>query len=529
MKKLLIYIKGINDKKYQLFVMCIFFLQPFLELDYLAYDFINSYGIPRPSTIFHMIVIPLIVLATYIKYEEKKKKTAVLFALYMIALGVWFVLHGFNCIDIYSSLYLTNNFYFSWFQEFTYIFTLVIPYFIIYSFYKTGISKDIIRKAIIITSLIISISVILGDIFLFGLSTYNYGCTKANIFTWFFGIYDKLHPRDLASKFYFPEGNTLGIYQFIILPILYYYLGVSNNRRDKFVFTATIVLQSLAMVILSTKVATYGTVLIPIASIFVYILFVILKEISLSKNYVITVLLITGIFGFIIPNSPAYVNTQIETANDVAVLNDNYLLEIAKNELNDEGLVPGTAEFNYYYQHYFEDYGIKSKLISSVPKEYYIDYYNYVMDPKFWWDVLDLYPLEERCNGRQVQTIFNNYKWNSCDEYTKMMGMGYSTFMNGSFLIERDFVQQRYTLGYIGNFITLSPWIIVGLYGVVKLILNFSKKFKYKMVMFAMSYVIGIGASIMSGHTFDQYLTTTCMALVVSCLLTCINTKGEGE
>ena len=47
--------------------------------------------------------------------------------------------------------------------------------------------------------------------------------------------------------------------------------------------------------------------------------------------------------------------------------------------------------------------------------------------------------------------------------------------------------------------------------------------------MFAMSYVIGIGASIMSGHTFDQYLTTTCMALVVSCLLTCINMKGEGE
>lgn len=520
MQKLLSKIKNWDDKKFNLFVFSIFFIQPILELDFWLGEYTN---ITRPSTIFHYIVIPILILLTYIKYEDNKKKVGIITFIYLAIVGIYFILHSINAVNIYDDLYLTTNFYFSYFQEAVYIITLILPYFLIYTFYKANIDKETIKKAILIVSFTISLLIVLGDLFLFGLSTYNGTFTKANFFTWFNGIYDSLHPRDVSSKFFYPEGNTLGIYLFIILFINYYYLLTGKDKKEKIFFTITIIIQSLAMAILGTKVATYGAILVPFASLCVMLLFVILKKIKFSLNYLLT----SGIIGIVLllmlPYTPAYVNSKLNNENNVALLtNTSDLLKKAKDEL-DKALVPGTAEYNYYYIHYFEDWGIKSKLISSIPSEYYLLYYQYTFDGKFWWDVLDLHPLEERCNGRQMQTIFNDYKWSSTNTYTKLMGMGYSTFMNGSFLIERDFVQQRYTLGYLGDFITMSPWIFIALYGVYKIIKDFSNKFNVKVVFFALAYLACLGSAITSGHTLDQYLTTTLMSLVSAVLLLEVN------
>lgn len=514
-------IKGFDDKKFNLFVFTIFFLQPILELDYWLGEYTT---LTRPSTIFHYILIPLLILLTYIKYEEKKKKVAIITFVYLGIIGVYFILHSINAVNIYDSLYLTTNFKFNYFQEAVYIITLILPYFIIYTFYKANIDKDIIKKAILIISFVVSLLILLGDLFLFGLSTYNGTFTKASFLTWFNGIYSSLHPRDVSSKFFYPEGNTLGIYLFIILFINYYYLLESKDKKDKIKIIIIILIQSLSMAILGTKVATYGAILVPVASLCVFLLFVLLKKIKFNLHYLITCGVIGIIFVLMLPYTPAYVNTKLNNENNTMLLtNTSDLLQRAKDEVDAEQLVPGTAEYNYYYIHYFEDWGIKSKLISSIPSEYYILYYQYTFDGKFWWDVLDLYPLEQRCNGRQMQTIFNNYKWNSTNTYTKVMGMGYSTFMNGSFLIERDFVQQRYTLGYLGDFITMSPWALIAIYGIVKILKDFKNKFTPKVVFFALAYLACMGAAVTSGHTLDQYLTTTLLSLISAVLLLEVN------
>ena len=518
--KLINKIREIDEKYIQWLALSVFILQPLLELDYLAYDFLNRFGIPRLSTVFHMLVIPLIVLIVFIYRYRENRKTIYVFVAYLAVLGIWFVLHCINAAEIYPELYLTTNFYFSIFQEFTYVFTLVIPYFMIYTLFRADITADQVRKSIVGVSLFISVLVVSGDLFLFGNSTYNPGHTKANILVWFTDYLDVYHPRDLSSKFYFPEGNTLGIYQFIILPLLYYYLNVARERKEQILMIAAILLQSLAMVMLATRVATYGTILMPALSLAIYLLFVIMKKVRFRMLGIVFSLLMTLAFWGLLKYTPAYINSQLDNANDVAVLNDNYLLEkgIADFEKATEGLVPGSAEYNYFYIYYFEDSGIRTNLISSVSKEYYLDYYNYKFDAKFWWDVLNL-PLEQRVNGRQIETIFNEYKWNTIGSYTKLMGMGYSTFMNGSLLVEQDFVQQKYTLGYIGDFITMAPWLLTGIYGLFLIVRDIKNRFNYRTVSFAVSYCAGLGASYMSGHTLDQYLTTTLMALVVAVLL----------
>jgi hypothetical protein len=65
----------------------------------------------------------------------------------------------------------------------------------------------------------------------------------------------------------------------------------------------------------------------------------------------------------------------------------------------------------------------------------------------------------------------------------------------------------------------MSPWLLIGLYGAFRIIKEFKSKFNYKTVTFGLSYCAGLGASYMSGHTLDQYLTTTLLALVVAVLL----------
>ena len=520
MCKLIQKIKNIDDKKLSLIVFSIFFLQPIFELDYVLADYVSI----RPSVLFHYIFIPLIVIVLYIKNEDKKKSVFIVFLIYLLLIGSYFILHSINCLNIFESLYLTNNFYFSYYQEAVYVCTLIMPYFIIYAFYKADINEDVIKKGILIVSLVISSLILLGDLFLFGLSTYNGTVTKAPFYMWFFGIYDKMHPRDVSSKFFFPEGNTLGIYLFILLIVNYCYLLKMKGKKWISFSIATIIIQTISMWIIGTKVATYGTLIAPVAGLGVYVLMLLLKKEKLRPFYLITCCLCGLLSCLVFTYTPAYVNTKLNNANNTALLiNTNDLLEQAKRESGGGNLVPGTAEYNYYYIHYFEDYGIKSKLISSIPTEYYLLYYQYTFDGKFWWDVLDLYPLEQRCNGRQMQTIFNNYKWNSTNMYTKFMGMGYSTFMNGSFLIERDFVQQRYTLGYVGVTLTMGPWILMGLYGVYRIITNFKRKFNFKIIMFGLAYCACLASAVASGHTLDQYLTISAISLVTMVLLKEVN------
>ena len=517
-----------NDKYLSIAVILLIALQPIIDMDYLVYDFLDQFGLPRLSTIIRFIIIPCLVLWTFYLKDKNKKKTFIFALIYGICLVVYFVLHGLKAIELYPYLYLTDNFYFNWFQELTYILTLVLPIGITYCAYHMHFSDRIVRNITYFMSSIIAIPIFLGDLFVFGKSTY-YGYTIANFFSWFNGIYVDNHPRELASKFFFNEGNTIGILMFALLPLLYYFFSKAKDKKEKILVGILILIHSLSMQILGTRVATYGAIIMPLAFVVLYLFdALILKHQKLDKIVLVFSIICMAIFYFILPYTPAIQNQKVDAINDLALLENGVADEGRERMKEGEDLIPGSKEYIDFYTYMFEAYGIRGRYAQSIPSMYYADWYTYKHDPKFWCDTIFL-PVEERVSGRQIQTIFFNYKYENLSFADKFLGMGYSTMMNGSIVLEQDFVQQIYTLGYIGELLAVAPWIVVTFLGAILVIIKWKKLMNLEVMIYALGVVSMLGAAYLSGHTLDQFVTTCFMSLLVGLLLNRIIDVYKGE
>lgn len=539
----------INEKVILTLLIGLVVLQPVFDLDYLIADWLDQFGLPRLSTIIRFIIIPLLVLFVFI-HDKHKKSTGILGGFYGVALAIYFYFHCQNAIEVFPKLYFPSNFYFDTFQELTYVLTLTLPYALIYCFYKMDTNDYLVQMVVTASSLLTAVPIFIGDIVPFGLSTYV-GKTKGNFLSWFYLIFDESHeiPKYYTSKFFFKEGNTIGILMFMVLPLLYYYFHHAKKKEHKIGYGILIFIHSLSMMILGTRVATYGAVLVPAAYLVLCVFFSLLKKESWSKSTLLFTAISTLIFGLILPYSPAVKNQQIDAKNDLA-LAENGMADQGRNELANNRITV-IKESDPAYIHMFEVYGIKARYAQSISKEYYLDYYDYRLDPYFWVEMILNRPLEERVGGRNIQKIFFEYKWNDgrldikldpngneegdnvqtiyfngCNftspcltTMNRALGLGYSTFMNGSIVLEKDFVQQYYTFGPLGVFLLLSPWIGLTLVGVFLLFKYFKVNFNLLNACYAMAVVFAFGSGFMSGHVLDQFLTSTMMALFVAILL----------
>lgn len=516
-KKLLVIM---NKERFKILLTILVLIQPILSLDYLFYDYLNQFNLPRLATIIHFIIIPLCILWGFIVFEHNRKRAFVLSFLYGAVVLIYFIAHTKNALLIRDDLYLPSNFEFSTYKELVYVLTLIIPFYLIYLFYISDFSEKHVKTVVSWLSQTISLPIILGNLFLFGMSTYD-GYTSANIFTWFFGIYDVFDPRKLASKFFFQNGNTIGIVLFIILPLMYSFLTQAKTKREKFISSFMIMTQSIAMVMLSTRIATYGALITPIAIIVIMIFFkFIVRNESFSNVSIIFTCLMAVLVGLLIPYSPAYINMKVDRSNNAIVFEDNYILDGGRDEVNEQLKQP-KAKYDPAYVYAFEQYGIKSNLLSSVPKIYFMEWYKYTYDAKFWLDLMFNYPLEERVNGRQVQTIFIKYKWSETPSpnIDHALGLGYSTIMTGSLILESDFIQQFYSFGYAGWMILMSPWLILVGYGLLNFMLNLKKNLNFEVIIYSMSALFGLVGAYASGHTLDEFVSNIVIAFIVAILL----------
>lgn len=512
--------KLFNKETFKWIIIVMIIIQPLIELDYLMYDFLNQFGIPRLSTIFRFIIMPLIVIGGFFVFDKNKKRTIIFTTIYGVILGTYFILHTQNAIAIRQDLYLPPNFYFNLFHELTYVMTMVLPYFFMYVIYQASFKDKFVKMISLGISTVISIPILLSNLFVFGHSTYV-GYTQANFISWFFGIYETVHPRQLASKFFFVEGNTIGIVLFMLLPILYYYFYKATHKKERIAIGSLIVVQSLSMIILSTRTATYGAILGAVAFLGIYLFCtLIMKNAKFEKLTLIFTVLVITMCGIIIPVSPAIVNQQIDNVNDKAVLDDNYILEEGKGGVSKD-LGGAKTKYDPALVYAFEQYAIKSNLLSTVPTMYYMEWYKYTYDAYWWLDLLFNVPFHERVNGRQIQTLFIEYKWSEAPNPTVdyALGLGYSTMMNGSLILERDFVQQYYSFGYIGWILMVAPWILVTLIGAFLVLRHPKKNLRMDVLIFAAAVCFGLFSAYSSGHTLDEFTSSVFMAFLVGILL----------
>ena len=372
----------------------------------------------------------------------------------------------------------------------------------------TEIGEEIIKRVTICLSCVTALPIFVSNLFVFGKSTYV-GYTIDNFLTWFSLPYTRFwhHPRRYATKFFFEEGNTIGILMLMVLPFLYYFFYKEKNKIKKTLIGLLILIHSLAMIILSTRLATYCSALIPVAMLFIYILLMLLKKEKLQIIYLVFLLVMTGISAYIIPYGPAYQNQLIDADDYVFIKGDEKQRTQGKDLLKDaDKLVKWSTSWRDFYVFMFEDYQF---LMNVTPPVYYTTWYSYEHDPQFWVDLIFDYDLEERVNGRQIETIFTKYKWEELSTPQKLTGFGYGTFMRGGILIERDFVQQYYSYGPIGVVLLMGAWIILLAYCGISMLFGYKKgKWTYLNIITLMSLCLGYVSSYVSGHTFDELTTT---------------------
>ena len=497
-----------------------FCLLPVLELDYLAYEVLDQFGIPLPSTIFHYLWFPLLIVFTYLILEKKKKKIFLFAAASGVICLAYFVMHHMVVKDMFDLLYLTNLYAYSLAHEFSYYLTIMIPLFFIYVIVKTKPSYQWLDSLTIVLCCLISVPIFLSNIFEFGRSTYV-GMVQDNIFSWFTGGYDLYHPRELCAKFYFPEGNTIGILMFALYPLLLKVFLVSKKR---WFILPLVVIHGLAMMMLGTRVATYGAILSVGAVVAVAGAVFLFKKERFSKSAISVLLALLCLFTFIFPYSPAKINQDLAAESQFSV----GLIDKEEAEKINEGaseLIPGTIEYNYYYIHIFLDQQLYRFL--TFPDIYYTWMYPYEIDAKFYVDLVTVVPFELRADGRDFEKYFFNYKWQNLSDFQKLFGFSYSMFMNGGITLEQDFIVQKYMYGYLGFALMSLPWLALLAAIVLMGIKKIKSAFNLNVLISGVSLCAMYLSAYTSGHVMDEYLSSLFVALLIGMLLNSLFAKEE--
>ena len=110
---------------------------------------------------------------------------------------------------------------------------------------------------------------------------------------------------------------------------------------------------------------------------------------------------------------------------------------------------------------------------------------------------------------------------NKLDTY---LGMGYTlNFMD----IERDYVYQYYLFGILGLILFISPYFVLLLIAIIKILLNLKNKFNYSTYFVAMSPMMGLAIAYLSGHVFGWVSPMMWLAVAIAILTYQVNIKGK--
>lgn len=514
--------KYLNKQSLIIFNIFILLSQQFFDLDYIIYPFLDKFNLILPSTIFRFIILPLTVILSMYLLSNNKLKTFVFAIIYGLSVVIYFIFHHYNVLEFLNKVYFTSNFIYVPFKEFSYVLTLVIPIYFIYVYYLAKIDLKISLKIITYLSFLISILIVLSNLFLFGDSSY-FGKTVANIFSWFTTKYDPYvyNPRFYSSIFFFPEGNTTGILLLSSFPLVVYnYLN--NNLKNRYL--VIIIVQALAMTMIATRVSTYGTIIVPITIVLAYLFLSVIKREKVNFKFVFNLILVIILFSYITYHSPAQASIKVDQNNNSYVAENEKILSSRKDGLKGAiSLKENTVEYRDFYIHYFED---NLFLIGYLPVDYYLYNYHYRNDPKFWVDFIFEYKLEERINARQFQEIFMNYKWQETDFKDKLLGMGWTPFMNSSTDLEKDFKIHYYSFGIIGFILLVSKWIILYIYSLVKTIINMNNWNLFNCVVL-LALGLGLLGGYVSGHSIDNFTTSIFFAYLMAMILNRVNNNEK--
>lgn len=407
------------------------------------------------STLIRVVIICILFLYYFCTSESKKKYWLLI---YPAILGIYFVFHHLNALSFHSLI--PGNFNYSIIQEMLYFLKMITPYLLIYNIYKADFGEETVITCMQGLVLIISLTIIISNLFGFSYGNYSDTIIKANFFEWVNNDSTYTY-MDLASKGIFEYGNQIGAILIMFLPFSIYMM-VEKHKLINFI---TAISNIFALILLCTRVSVLGIFIVTTYTFFTYAFVAVInkKQFSLKSYFPIVLILIMHIA--LLPINPMFSrlnerenviqafneNQEIKTENPETVVTEENLdqeQEIVEENIKEE---PSNHMIEYIETNY------KNK---KLHEQFLFNNYPYKYDTEFWYEFLQKdislttdYRYIEISMVKRVVEINNN-------KMDKLFGIT-NTRLQNIFNIEKDFVVQYYALGIVGIILIFLPYAVI--------------------------------------------------------------------
>lgn len=510
--------------------MAFMLLQPIFDVFYLYSDEIINIFKFSPATIIRMLIMGVLFITSLFMYKCDNKQKLKYLGIFAVIYGSYIIGHHINAIN-FRVLYGDFNKY-STISELFYMIRMIMPLLMIFVTYEKKIEWKDVKKVIISVAIIFSVIMVLTNLFEVAITSYNNGTgiIKASFLDWFTeGIYQKYGYEFIASKGIFHMANQVSGTLVCLFPIVIY---IFLEEKIKIRNILTLVLMILSMLMLGTRIASYGWIMVLLAMIFMYVFFgKVIKNLDFLWKKLGILCIILVIFLGILPFSP--VSNRVYINDDAGVVEENISVDTGEDALtkflNEIRELEANAETEEDYQYIYElkiDF-IKNNLDSyGFDRIYITKLYPYTEDYDFWLELFEV-PFVERANHRQLKTLVTERIVELNDNKGDyVFGISFTRLRNAQVYMENDIYVHLYSIGIIGILLFIVPYLVIAFYSFIK-ILNDKNKFNY----LNMTYLLSIGlifvAGILSGNIFDEWIATLFLAFICGNLL--VNIIKEKE
>lgn len=508
------------NNKIKVSLYWIILIQPFLDIYWLYYPPLSEilpFALPTIIRILGVIVILGMFFSQKHNWQRLGKQLWIV--AYIIILIFYSVLHIWHVKD-FNSVDPTNYGY-STLGEIFYLIRMVLPLITIYITCYAEITIYITCYADFYSVIkwiigLFSGTIVITNLFTISLMSYEsvldpgLHFIKGNIFTWFTN--NPLNYYFLASKGLFYKANTLSAIMLMLLPLMLYIVVKEPNWKNSGLYLT----QSLAMLELGTKVATIGLFITTAVFLIIYLLHsFIFKDIKLNKKAILILTIITLFSSLIFPHAPSIQRANYDsTSTPLHITSKTKKKSKQLNEVLSDGLKQNRGEKrrNFlikFIKHNAAAYALNQRFIEKS--------YSYKYDPDFWLKIMKM-PIQQRMNYRIIERkMLDQVVKNNNNRLDNWLGISYIR-ENNIFILERDFLAQKYSLGWIGMLLFTGIYLLIILYSASKWLLNKAYR-KLQNTALLMSTSLLTISAFYAGNVLDFLTATFIFAFILGYLL----------
>lgn len=478
-------------------------IQPLLDLHFFFDSNENkifNFAIPTIIRFLFILVILFFIFLTKKKCRYKK-----LFSYYFIFYFVYSIIHVFY-------LKLSSAKSYSLVAESFYLIRHLLPISLAFVILNLNIKKEDLKRMITILIFAIAGSIVVLNVLGLSLGSYSHLPTSTKIYEW---------PYLKDASFYLIATKGLFMYANQISALLLF-LGILNLNniigKSKAIILITQTILVLAMLMLGTKTAFYGSILIISSYFLLYFIknFTILNKIKYLLIIINSIILLL----FITPLSPATIRSRDYDKRLNSFLSSEQLILNSLDDAVSEGDLDKIK--NILHDNY---------KVFFIPESIILKKYSYLDHPLFWVRIFNL-PKKSRMENRIIQEeIAKDVSSISKDKNERnflnlFFGIGYGV-SNSNFPIERDFLSHYYNMGILGLVIFVSPYLYMFFLIFLYYLNSDKKRHNILFISVMISFFLLLFSAFFSGNVIDSLFVMIVFSFFMSGFLNIFQVNYE--